>query len=144
MARRWTTQELEFISDHLGFLHYSEIANQLEDRTTVAVKERARRSGMSLFDNPYTYTLLSQELGVSRNTLRKWHKSKLLSGKRASWRCKNGLAHAPPMLFKEEYIVTFLKGNASYFKGRRIPNPYFRNIVSSVLNNNGGKQVNDV
>ena len=128
----WTDAEFEYLHDNLGIKYYDEIAIYLR-KTDKAVREKARRSGLSLYDNIYTYLSLSKELGVSTATVRKWYRLGYLHGKRATWRCKNGRAHERPMIFVEADILRFLKKYPNVIVpvlgDRLIPNHFFRNFL---------------
>ena len=124
MSSRWSTEELDYLSNKLGLRTHSQIAKRLR-KTTLAVKMKATREGYTYYDNFYSYKLLSEELGVSRTTLRKYVSKGLLQGRKAEWKSVYG---HNPMIFTEEDIVTFLRGCNGTFANRKIPNDYFRNV----------------
>lgn len=126
MARRWTDKEIEVLHDYSGILDYKELSKRLH-RSCKAIKlYRCRHKMPTFFDNFYTYTMLSKELGLSRATLRKYYKRRWLEGRLATWTWAYGKT---PMIFQEDNITKFLKEKYHLFKDRFIPNPYFRNLV---------------
>lgn len=126
MTGRWTPDEIEYVSEHAGIVGYAELSRRLH-RSKAAIKlYRCRHKLPRFIDNFYSYTLLAAELGKSRATLRKWHSRGWLAGKRATWACVHGKR---PMIFVEENIVEFLKVRSYLFDHKKIPNPYFRNVV---------------
>jgi len=127
LAMRWTEQELEYLSDNVGFLNHEELSTRL-GRSTGAVKNMQHRSRIRFLDNVYTYTSLAPELGRSRTILRKWYNRGWLVGRRATWKIYYGKT---PMLFREDDVVKFLKSHYRLFKKpREMPNRYFANIVA--------------
>ena len=135
MAKRWTPQEKEYVDDYAGIKNYTELSQRLNRSEDAIRLFRARNRLSSFFDNFYTYNLLSKELGLSRATIRKYHLKGWLQGRRANWKTIFGKY---PMIFTEDNIVKFLKSYANLFSNRIVPNIYFRNIVLTTLNGNGG------
>ncbi len=133
---RWTEEDLQLLNNQLGFMHYNEIARRL-GRTERSVREKARRSKLTLFDNIYTAKLLSEELGVSAFTIRKWITKDFIYSRKASWRCKNGLRHERPWIISEESIIEFLKTHGGVLRKvlgeKKVPNIYFRNILEGKI-----------
>lgn len=133
MVQRWTEAELEFLSDHAGRLNNKDMARKL-NRTEWAVKLKRCRLGLpTFFDNVYTYTILSQELGRSRRRIRLWVQRGWLKGRLATWKARYGKT---PFLFTEDNIVSFLKEHYDLFNPRCIPNPFFGRIVERCQNKN--------
>jgi len=128
----WTEAEFEYLHDNLGIKYFDEIAEHLK-KTPRSVREKARRNGLSLYDNIYTYLSLSKELGVSTSTLRKWVRLGYIHGRRATWRCKHGRTHEHPMIFVENDVLNFLKKYSNIISpvldDTLIPNRYFRNFL---------------
>lgn len=133
MARRWTGQELEYLSDNAGYLNHDQLAKGLR-RSRWAVKHKQFRMGIKFIDNVYTYTLLSSELGRNRRRIRLWYERGWLKGTRADWSCCYGKR---PMLFREEDVAEFLREHCDLFPHNGIPNRYFSNIVQKALVENG-------
>jgi hypothetical protein len=130
MSSRWTPDEIQYISDNAGVLNYAELSRKL-GRSEEAIKLcRCRRRLPRFYDTFYSYSLLSTELGRSRATLRKYYNRDWLVGKRAAWSCKYG---KHPMIFTEDNIVDFLHKFSHLFDWKKIPNPYFRNVVKDCL-----------
>lgn len=127
MSARWTEQEMEYLSDQVGILSYSEMAKRL-GRSENAIKlQRCRRKLPTFFDgNYYSCTLLARELGRTRASIRKYYKKGWLTGKRATWKALFGNY---PLVFLEEHIVSFLRKFHYLFDWRKVPNLYFSNIV---------------
>lgn len=125
-GRPWTQQELDFINDNIGFLSYEQLAKRL-NRSPIAIEIiRIRRKLPRFYDNVITTGILSQELGKSRSTVRKYVRKGWIKCKRADWKGRFG---KQPLLYKEKDIVSFLKNHCELFNYRRIPNRYFANIV---------------
>ena len=127
MASHWTEQELEYLADNVGILSYAEMARRLK-RSENAIKLCRCRRKLPTFHNGsyYTCTLLSQEIGRSRTSIRKYYRNGWLVGKEGTWKAKFGKR---PLIFLEEHIVAFLRRFSHLFEWRRIPNLYFRNVV---------------
>jgi len=132
MAPRWTEQELEYLSDHIGILSYAELARKM-NRSENAIKLCRHRRRLPTFHNGnyYSCTLLAQELGRCRASIRKYHRRGWLTGKKATWKARFG---KPPLIFLEEDIIAFLKEFNRLFNWRSIPNLYFRNKVKEFQN----------
>jgi len=132
MSVRWTEQELDYLADHVGVLSYAELSKKLR-RSENAIKLQRCRMKLPTFHNGdyYSYTLLAQELGCSRTTIRKYHQRGWLVGRKATWKALFG---NPPVIFLEKHIVVFLRMFYHLFDWRKIPNPYFRNIVKECWN----------
>lgn len=127
MASRWTQREIEYLADNVGILGYAEMAKRL-GRSENAIKLCRCRQKLPTFynGNYYSSTLLAQELGRCRTSIRKYHRKGWLVGRRATWKACFG---NQPLIFLEEHIVDFLKKFNYLFNWREIPNLYFRNIV---------------
>ena len=127
MASRWTERELDYLANHVGLLNYSELSKKL-GRSENAIKLCRCRMKLPTFHKGdyYSSTLLSQELGRSRASIRKYYRRGWLVGKRATWKAKFG---KQPLIFLEEHIVAFLRRFHYLFEWRKIPNLYFRNVV---------------
>ena len=126
MAARWTSKEIELLSDRAGLDNYNTLSKRL-GRSKNAIKLfRCRNRLPRFYDTFYSYTLLAKELGKSRRTIRWYHQKGWLSGKKASWRSFYGNR---PMIFTEDNIVSFLRKHYLLFDWRKIPNRFFRNIV---------------
>ena len=125
--RKWTEEELEYLFDNYGKIPSQEIAVKL-NRTQHAVKNKLARSGVSIFHDFYTATLLGNELNRNKSTVMKWYKNGWLKGAKSRW--TRGYL-TPPMIFQEENIVCFLKKHKDLFSNHKIPNLYFRNVMLS-------------
>ena len=132
VAARWTEQEIEYLSDHVGILGYAELARKM-GRSESAIKLCRCRRGLPTFHNGdyYSCTMLAQELGRSRASIRKYYRKGWLVGKRATWIARFGKR---PLVFVEKHIVAFLKKFNYLFDWKKIPNLYFRNVVKGVQN----------
>ena len=130
MSARWTEREIEYLSDHIGLLSYTELSKKL-GRSENAIKLYRCRHKLPTFHNGdyYSATLLAQELGRSRTSVRKYHRKGWLVGRKATWIAKYG---KHPLIFLEEHIVAFLRKFHHLFDWRKIPNLYFRNIVKEL------------
>lgn len=130
MAARWTEQELEYLSDSMGILSYTELSKRL-GRSENAIKLCRCRRGLPTFHNGnyYSCTLLAHELGRSRTSIRKYYRKGWLVGKRATWKALFGNR---PLIFMEDNIVSFLKRFSRLFNWKKIPNLYFRNVVKEI------------
>ena len=133
MAVVWSEKETEFLSDNAGILGFEELRSCLsakhplkKRRSKQAIKAHAKRKKIRFHDNFYSYSLLSQELGRARNSLRIYYKRGWIKGKKASWKSVYGKC---PMIFIEEDIVKFLQERYYIFDYKKIPNKYFSNIV---------------
>jgi len=125
-APRWTEKEREMLNDYAGIMSYEELSKKL-GRSVGAIQQfRCRRKMPTFFDNFYTYSLLSKELGIHRATLRKYYENGWIIGKKANWISMFG---NHPMMFLEENIVKFLRNKYALFTNRKIPNIYFRNVI---------------
>lgn len=129
MARRWTEDEIQYLSDNMGYRNHSQLSERL-GRSSWAIKLKQHRLGLRFMDNVYTRTILSEELGVSRKRIGYWQKKGWLNGKKTEWSWYYG---QKPWMFKEEDVVTFLKAHCNLFPNNGIPNRYFRNIVQKSL-----------
>lgn len=127
MALRWTDSELEYLADHVGIMDYTTLSKKL-GRSKSAIKLQRCRKKLPTFHNGdyYSYTLLAQELGCCRASIRKYHQRGWLVGKKATWKALFGNA---PTIFLEDDIVRFLGKFHHLFDWRTITNLYFRNIV---------------
>lgn len=127
MAPRWTEREIDYLSDHVGLMNYTELSMRLK-RSPNALKLQRYRRKLPTFHNGdyYSYTLLSRELGRSRASIRKYHRRGWLVGRKATWKACFGNY---PVIFLEEHIVAFLRKFYYLFDWRKIPNLYFRNII---------------
>ena len=121
----WTEEELTYLSDNWGLKPTKAIAKAMR-RTVCGVEGKAHRLRLRKVDSFYTYNLLSQEIGKSRMTLRKYHRNGWIKGKKALWVASFGVR---PMMSFEEDIVKFLREHYKLFKVSQILNPYFKNIV---------------
>jgi len=126
LVRAWTDTEAEYVEDYAGYLSNAEMAQHLNKSENAIKLWRCRHGCTTFFDNVFTYTLLSRELGRSRSRIRVWVERGWIVSKRATWKAKFGKC---PMLFKEEDIVKFLRMHHTIFDSKQIPNRYFRNIV---------------
>jgi hypothetical protein len=77
-----------------------------------------------------TQTLLAQELGRSRASIRKYYKRGWLKGRQATWSWAWG---KKPMVFLEDDIVQFLKDRHYLFDWRKVPNIYYRNVIKEAI-----------
>lgn len=121
----WSPRELEYLSDNIGIKTTQEIAKVLR-RPPRGIRLKAIKRGYLSYNNFYSASLLSKELGICRHTIVRWYKLGILRGKVAGW--KNGYYH-PCYIFLEQDIVGCLRRNHNYFRDRNIPNRYFSNIV---------------
>lgn len=129
-GKLWTYSEVDFLDNSYGIKSFDEIAKSL-GRTRKAVRLYKYRHGLSkCTDNFYSYTLLARELGRSRANLRKYYNLGMINGGRANWTAIWG---KKPMIFTEDNIVKFLKEWYFLFDYKKIPNPFFRNIVKNRL-----------
>ena len=124
--KSWTDEEIQYLLDNCGLISNHKMAHKL-GRTRASIRGRLYRSGVSIFDNFYSATLLGKELNRNKATVMQWYRKGWLKGRVADW--GQGYRN-PPMIFVEEDIVTFLKGHCELFTGHKIPNTYFKNIVS--------------
>ena len=130
--RYWTDDEIDFVSDNLGYITVDEIADKL-NRTRTSIKGIRYRAKLKTFGNFYTCRMLGRELGVNHTTVSKWIKQGLLHGKPADWHMGY---FKPCYILTETNIVKFLKKHGHIFhtspqlKYKSIPNKYFRNIVN--------------
>ena len=123
---RWSSKEIEYLHDNLGLKSYEELSETLK-RSKEAIKLfRHRHKLPKVFDNFYTFKILSKELGKSRTSIRKYYYKGWLVGRKASW---TYLYKNHPIIFLEEDIVNFLKDKYSLFTKTYMPNHYFRNTV---------------
>lgn len=129
MAKRWTEEELQYLSDNVGYLNHEQLSKKLH-RSWWSVKLKQHRMGIRFIDNVYTYSLLSEELGRNRRRIKLWYERGWLKGARADWAWAYGKR---PMLFREEDVVAFLSVHCDLFSDNRIPNRYFHNTVESAL-----------
>lgn len=126
MAKRWTDRDIQILSDKIGLLSYSELSKKL-GRSENAIKlYRARNNMPTLYDNFYSASMLAQELGKPRTTIRKYHRLGWLKGDHATW--SNGI-YKKPLMFIEQDIIAFLIEHRDLFNWRLVPNIYFRNII---------------
>ena len=126
---RWTSREIEILSDRVGLDDYAKLARTLPRRSKGAIKLFRCRNKLPRFcDTFYSYSLLAGELGRSRSALRRYRGKGWLVGRRATWSSRYG---HHPMIFTEENIVRFLQKHHCLFEWRKIPNLFFRNVVKS-------------
>jgi hypothetical protein len=130
MSSRWTEQELDYLANHVGILSYAEMSKRLH-RSENAIKLCRCRQGMPTFHNGdyYSCTLLAQELGRSRASIRKYYRRGWLAGRQATWKAKYG---KQPLVFLEDHILLFLRKFSHLFDWKKIPNLYFRNVVKEL------------
>jgi hypothetical protein len=134
--KQWSDDSMQYLADNVGLKSYDDIALAL-DRNSIAIKVMIRKKGMSLYDNFYSGTTLSKELGKSKNTIFRWADRGLLPYKRAKFK---GLYGRIPMAFVEDDIVKFIKEYYYKFNPKRIEHPYFRNIVINEYDKNKSKE----
>ena len=125
MAMRWSENDTQYLLDNCGIFSNKTIAMRLH-RTPHAVRQKLATNGVSIFSNFYTATLLGKELGRNKTTVMQWYRKGWLRGKKADW--GRGYLQTP-MVFVEDDIVAFLKLKYYRFDWRKIPNPFFRNVV---------------
>jgi hypothetical protein len=141
VARRWTEKELDYLANHVGIMNYKALARKL-NRSEEAVKLcRCRHRMPSFYDGDYySSSMLAREIGRSRRIIMKYYRRGWLLGKQATWKARFGQR---PYLFTEDNIVAFLEGHFQLFDWRKMPNPYFRNIVKGLYDAQKATQDND-
>jgi hypothetical protein len=126
VAARWTETELEVLNDMVGILNYCQLSKKLKRSRSAIELKRCRDKMPTFFDNIITQSLLAQELGRSRASIRKYYRKGWLKGKQATWSCAWG---KKPIIFLEDDIVQFLKDSHHLFDWKKMPNIYYRNVV---------------
>lgn len=130
MTNRWSDDDIQFLSENAGIKNHEELSKEL-NRTVRAIRIKQVQLNIRFLDNIYTYTTLSNELGVHRKTIRIWFNKGLIKGRKANWTTYYGQR---PMIFLEEDIIKFLKKYCGMIDEKRINNVFFKNVVIKAKN----------
>jgi len=125
MNRKWTEEETEFIANNYGIQEMKTLV-ETTGRSEPSIRCKMHAEKISIFDNYYSANLLAKELGVCHGTIMKYYHKRLIRGKKSN---RNMGYTNPPMIFKEENIVNFLREHENIIDIRKIQHPYFKNIV---------------
>lgn len=134
----WSEGEIEILTNNYGIKPNKEIG-RLVGRTAMAVETRAKKLRLSVYNNFYSYKVLSYELNKSPSVLRKYVENGWLKAKRAHFSSVYG---HKPMIILEEDIVRFLKVHYHRFDFKKIRHPYFQSIVREAYKRNHGNEYN--
>ncbi len=128
VARRWTEKEEELVLNSCGLKTIPQLASMV-GRTPKAVRNKLSRSGVSVYSNFYSATVLANELGRCRDVVMRWYREGWLRGRQSESRM--GFWN-PPMMFIEKDIAAFLERFFFLFAVKdykKIKHPYFKKIV---------------
>lgn len=125
--KRWTQKEEDFLEINSGLLTTEEIAKKL-NRTIYSVLTHKTRLKIGKFDNFYTFNSLEYDLGISRETIRRYSIMGLINHRRTTW--TNGIRR-PAIIFEKD-VIDFIKSYWYKLKENLITNPIFLKVYKLV------------
>jgi len=127
-SREWSDKDLQILSDNYGLESIKSLAKRLK-RSQPAISVKASRLGLTVTGQYYSLEILSRELGVSRDFIKRRISRGWLKASRSILPFRYGKY---PYIIMEDSIIEYLNTYPDDLDIRSITSRFFSNIVREV------------